>query len=316
MTVGLLSAGGWWFFNHYELHGLAELKLVRRGGVQEAGMPPPARAEGTIRIASFNLEAFGPTKADKPAVMEVLASTIRRFDVVALQEIRTERPDVLQRLLEQVNAAGRHYAMLVGPRVGRTASKEQYVYVFDQATIEVDRGASYTVEDPDDLLHRPPFVGWFRVRGPAPEEAFTFTLVNIHTDPDEVTEELRVLDEVFFSVRDDGRGEDDLILLGDFNADDQRLGDLSRVSGVMAAIAQTPTNTRGTQQYDNLVFQLPATNEYTGRSGVLDFLREHNLTMEQALEVSDHLPVWAEFSMREGNATPAIAASAAPERVR
>ena len=171
--------------------GLQHLQLTRRDGVDSAGMPPAARTKGTIRIASFNLDTFGPGKAGKSAVMEIIACTIRRFDVVALQEVRTERPDVLQQLLGQVNATGQHYAMLAGPRVGRTASKEQFVFVFDQATIEVDRSAAYTVDDPDDLLHRPPFVGWFRARGPAPDQAFTFTLVNIHTDPDEVADEIQ-----------------------------------------------------------------------------------------------------------------------------
>ncbi len=316
LTIAGFAVAGWFLLDRYEIRGFRDLKLARRDSVESAGMPPAARTKGTIRIASFNLEAFGPTKAEKPAVLEIIACTIRRFDVVALQEVRTDRPDVLQRLLEQVNATGQHYALLAGPRVGRTSSKEQFVFVFDQATIEVDRSAAYTVDDPDDLLHRPPFVGWFRVRGPAPDQAFTFTLMNIHTDPDEVDDEIRVLDNVFFSVRDDGRGEDDLILVGDFNADDQHLGELGRVSGMMAAISRLPTNTRQTQQYDNLLFQLPATSEYAGRSGVFDFLREYNLTLEQALQVSNHLPVWAEFSMHEGGVIPSVATSDVSPNVR
>jgi endonuclease/exonuclease/phosphatase family metal-dependent hydrolase len=301
---------GWYALDRYEIRGFRDLKLARRDGTSGgAEMPPAARTKGTIRIASFNMQAYGPSKAEKPEVLEILARIIRRFDVVALQEIRSERPDVLQRLLEQINLAGGHYALLAGPRVGRTASKEQFVFVFDQATVEVDRGASYTVEDPDDLLHRPPFVGWFRVRGPAPDQAFTFTLVNTHLDPDEVPAEVQVLDDVFFTVRDDGRGEDDVILLGDFNTDDRHLHDLGRVSGVLAAISGRPTNTRQTQGYDNLIFQLPATSEYAGRSGVFDFMREYNLTLDQALQISDHLPVWAEFSMQEGGGVPSVAAT-------
>ncbi|NLX53989.1 MAG: endonuclease/exonuclease/phosphatase [Planctomycetaceae bacterium] len=316
LTIAVVVVGIWLLLDRYEIRGLQELKLVRRNRVEDRGLPPAARTQGTIRIASFNLEEFGPTKADKPDVMEIIADTIRRFDVVALQEIRTERPEVLQKLLTQINATGRHYALLASPPVGRTASKEQFAFVFDQATIEVDRSAVYTVDDPDDLLHWPPFVGWFRVRGPASDQAFTFTLANLHLDPDEVAEEIRVLDNVFFSIRDDGRGEDDLILIGDFNTDDRQFGELGQVSGMMAAISQTPTNTRQTQQYANLVFQLPATSEYMGQSGVFDFLREYNLTLEQALQVSKHLPVWAEFSMHEGGTLPVIAASDAPAAVR
>ena len=43
-----------------------------------------------------------------------------------------------------------------------------------------------------------------------------------------------------------------------------------------------------------------ATVEFTGRAGVFDFVREFNLTEQQALEVSDHFPIWAEFSSYEG----------------
>jgi hypothetical protein len=75
----------------------------------------------------------------------------------------------------------------------------------------------------------------------------------------------------------------------------------------VAAISGVPTNTRQTKQYDNLVFHMPATGEYRNRSGVFDFMREYNLTQEQALQVSDHLPVWAEFSIHEDGAEPAVA---------
>jgi deoxyribonuclease-1-like protein len=127
--------------------------------------------------------------------------------------------------------------------------------------------------------------------------------VNIHTDPDEVPQELGVLDDVFMAVRNDGRNEDDIILLGDLNADDRHLGELGQISGIMAVIAGMPTNTRGTAQYDNILFTEQATREFTGRGGVFDFMREYNLSMEQAVQVSDHLPVWAEFSIYEGGQT-------------
>ena len=50
--------------------------------------PPLTGRAATIRIASFNIQVFGESKADKPDVMAVLAETIRRFDIVAIQEVR------------------------------------------------------------------------------------------------------------------------------------------------------------------------------------------------------------------------------------
>jgi endonuclease/exonuclease/phosphatase family metal-dependent hydrolase len=274
-----------------------------------SGAPPPVtRAGDTIRVATFNIQVFGTTKASKPVVMDILARIVRRFDVVAVQEIRSTDQDILPRLIDLVNAPGGSYDYVISERIGRTSSKEQYAFIFDRSSVEVDRSQLYTVDDPDDLLHREPMVGWFRVRGPSEDEAFTFTLVNIHVDPHETGKELNVLDDVYRAVRDDGRGEDDVILLGDLNVDDRKLGELGQVSGATWVISGTPTNTSQTKQFDNIVFQINATREFTGRSGVFDFMRQYNLTAAEALEVSDHLPIWAEFSVYEGGQPGRVAA--------
>lgn len=262
--------------------------------------PPVKRTGETIRIASFNIQVFGESKVQNVPVMDVLARVARNFDIIAVQEIRAKGQDVVPFFVEQINAAGRRYDYVIGERLGRTSSKEQYAFIFDTQSVEVDRSQLYTVADPDDLLHREPLVAMFRVRGPAPEQAFTFSLINIHTDPDEVAQELSVLDDVYMAVRNDGRNEDDIILLGDFNADDRHLGELGQISGMMAVIAGLPTNVTRTKQFDNIVFTEQATREFTGRGGVFDFMREYNLSQDQAQQVSDHLPVWAEFSIYEG----------------
>ena len=122
-------------------------------------------------------------------------------------------------------------------------------------------------------------------------------MVNIHTDPDETDTELNALDDVFTAVQ--RIGEDDVILLGDLNVDHNHLGELGRLPGIAYVIAGQTTNTRGTKSYDNIVFSRPTSIKYTGRFGVFDLMTEFNLTMDQALDVSDHLPVWAEFSASE-----------------
>ncbi|HND53121.1 MAG TPA: endonuclease/exonuclease/phosphatase family protein [Pirellulaceae bacterium] len=272
-------------------------------GTSATNVPlPAARTNDTIRIASFNIQVFGESKSSKPHVMDALVRICRQFDVIAIQEIRSKSNDILPHFIDLLNANGAQYDFVIGPRLGRTNSKEQYAVIYDRASVEVDRQQLYTVEDPDDLLHREPLVAWFRVRGPPARDAFTFSLVDIHTDPDEVKQEMNALDDVFRAVRDDGRGEDDVILLGDLNCDDRHLGELGQIPNIMAVIHNTATNTRGTSQYDNIIFDQTATREFTGRAGVFDFLREFNLSMEEALEISDHIPIWAEFSIYEGGA--------------
>jgi len=275
--------------------------------VAGGGAPVPPSSGPTIRIAAFNIQVFGNAKAGKTYVMQTLADIIRQFDIVAIQEIRSKNEYLIPNFVRLINQTGRQFDYVIGPRLGYTTVKEQYAFLFDTKRIEIDRQSVYTVGDPDNLLHREPHVATFRTKEVHPDEAFTFTLVNIHTDPDDVPEELSALAEVYRVVRRSSRGEDDIILLGDFNTDDRRLGRLGQLPGIYPLITRVWTNTRQNKQYDNLIMHRPSTTEYAGRSGVFDVMRRYNLNQQQALEVSDHFPVWAEFSVYERDAAGRIA---------
>lgn len=266
----------------------------------------------SIRIGSFNIQDFGESKIRRPEVMDILARVGRQFDILAVQEIQSKQYDILPLFLQQLNADGSRFDYVIGPRVGRGPQKEQYAFVFDTRSIEVDRHALYTIDDPQDLISREPLIGWFRVRGPPPEQAFTFSLVNIHTDPDVAVQEVQALEQVFRAVRNDGRNEDDVIILGDYNCNYRNMGALMRLPGAVSIITGQATMVRGRSSNDNMVFALPATNEFTGRGGVFDFLRQYNLSEEQALLVSDHLPIWAEFSIFEGGRPGQVATQTLP----
>lgn len=315
--LGLLIFAAGWVWQNYEFSGNFDQFTVRRRGLGPALGPAPtvARNGNSIRVATFNIQVFGETKLADPQVTAVLADIVRRFDVVAVQEIRAQSVDLIPRFLETVNAGGGHYHYVLGPRLGRSNSKEQYAYLYNRASVEVDPSSVYTVDDPDDLLHREPLVASFRVRGPNSDAAFTFTLINIHVDPDEVSRELNVLDDVYRAVQRDGRGEDDVLLLGDFNADTRHFGQLGELSQLTAIVTgKATTNTLRTAQLDNIVFAGHATTEFTGRAGIIDMVRDLNLTTAQASAVSDHLPVWAEFSINEGGNLGPVAEADGAER--
>lgn len=260
---------------------------------------PANRDPSRIRIASFNIQVFGTSKLADTNAMRVIVDIVRQCDVVAIQELRSRDDSVMPQFLQMINSDGSRYDFVAGPRLGRTSSKEQYVYVFDTSRIERDMGVLYTLNDPQDLMHREPFVARFRARTTPPDRGFSFTLINVHTDPDEARQEVDVLADAFRVVQQDGSGEDDVILLGDLNVDDRNLGRLGSLPGMVHVIAGVPTNTRRNRTYDNLLFEQSATREYTGAAGVLDLQQAYSLTLEQALKVSDHSPVWAEFSAYE-----------------
>ena len=168
LLVALLGGGAFLFFKKYEIVGLDQLSVRAReasakDGVQDASAEdavqdgasnlPPARKGETIRIASFNIQVFGQSKLEKAQVMQDLAKVVRQFDVVAIQEIRSKEP-VMPRFIEIINSTGQHnYGYVIGERLGRTSSKEQYAFVSSsKEVIAVDfqvegKPRSYDVTD-------------------------------------------------------------------------------------------------------------------------------------------------------------------------
>ena len=316
LAVAVLFAGGWFLWHQKQIGSLndalrlaaSELKSWQFKLTSQSSSPRRA----TLRIASFNIQAFGADKIKDPTVSNYLAGIIREFDVVAIQEVRGQDPSVLSAITELVNLAGRNYAWVASEPLGGDRYFERYAFLFDRDTVSLDDSHSYTVHDPDDVLHREPLVGWFRAVSVDPAQAFTFSLVNVHLDSRQPQREVAYLAQLFRAIRGDGRGEDDVIIAGDFNADPESLQQLRDQSGLVCLISGTPTNVRFTQQYDNLLINPLATTEFVARCGVYDFLKVFNLTIEQATAISDHLPVWADFSVTEGfggNLTASRAAS-------
>jgi len=305
VLVGI-GFGIWYFFTHFRILGLESIK------VQPQTLTPTAEAgpsytpftsqsgKKTIRMATANFGPLDQAKVAKQHVAGRLVQTIRQFDLVALQGIQARDPGLLVQLLEQTNTGGRHYDFAVAPQVGREPTRQYNAFVFDNDTIEIDRRTVVWVDNRAGQFADPPLVAAFRCRGPAPNEAFTYTAINVQISPERTAEELAILAKVYRAVRDDGRNEDDIILMGTLGTDEEHLGPLAVLPNVCSAVSATPTTLRGMRGVDNILFDRRATCEFSHRSGVLDLVRQFNLSPREAAEVADHLPVWAEFSVFEG----------------
>jgi deoxyribonuclease-1-like protein len=309
LLVVAAVVGGGWFFLNYEVQRAAPSgwKIVPRPVAAKGGAhgkivnPPPATPRSTIRIASFQLGRFDEAKLAGPQVADVLASLFSKFDLVAVQGVRGKNQGVLVHLIDQINAAtGRTYDFATCPTQQRDALEHYSAFVFDCGTIEVDRSTVHFVEDPLGRLRIKPLAGSFRARGPDPAEAFTFTLIDVEVDADRAAVELDLLAKAYRAVHRSRPKEDDIILLGDLESDDQHLGGLNRLFGVAPVLSGFATTARGMQLLDNILMDRRATGEFTGRVEVVDMIREYHLTQPQVLEISEHLPVWAEFSVYEG----------------
>ncbi len=261
----------------------------------------PARTPTNILIGSFNLQRLGPSKISDSWVTERFADIIRKFDVIALQEITSKDQRILPALISRVNSLGNKYNFTIGPQVGRASSGyfEQYAFVYDETRILSGPGYCYPVLDEKDILHREPFVGRFQSISPV-GNPFQFTLINMHTDPDEINTELDVLADVYRNVRQyEYPNEDDVLLVGDLNAPHDKLRSLNKILDFVPLIRDLPTNVRKSKMLDNILIDRLLTTEFTGRCGTIDLQNMFRIELVDALKISDHLPIWAEFSIIE-----------------
>ncbi len=254
---------------------------------------------GKIKVAAFNIQVFGRTKRDKPEVMNVLAHIVREFDVVLVQEIRDSSETTAPFFLETINALeGPDYAFIRSERLGRTTSKEAYAYFYNTETIQYLSESAFVFNDTGDVFEREPYVASF-VSG-----EFDFTLIGIHTKPDDAYNEIGNLTVVFDLVR--GMGDErDIMVLGDFNADGSYFDEESMDNPLMASEYvwvvgnDIDTMTKTGWTYDRLVMtNYTFSSEYIADStDVFYFDQIYGLNQTYTEEVSDHFPVYAEFSI-------------------
>ena len=261
--------------------------------------PTPPTAAPTIKIATFNVQVFGRTKAFKPDVMSRLIATIHKYDVVALQELKDASGEAPRLLLAALNRdAARSYAMLLSHRSGLepddARSQEQYAILYDTQVIEALAGERLFDDSARDLFQREPYLARLRTRA----GSFSFVLMNIHTRPERAVAEIAALHDVFDWAKLAFPDEENFIALGDYNAACRYAtpAELDSLSirrpdyfWIVPDDSDSNVSPASACAYDRIVVTAATSRAFTGRWGV-------DRAFNDKL-VSDHWPVWAEFSV-------------------
>jgi endonuclease/exonuclease/phosphatase family metal-dependent hydrolase len=290
----------WHFVPVFVILALASC-CSQKGPSKNAAIEPQpiavAAPAAKIRIATFNIQNFGPTKAGKPEIMQVLASIIRKYDVVAVQEVSDVSGQAPRKLLAAVNADGSAYGLLLSERTGQQpddhSSQEQYAFYYNTKTIGArDNGMLYP-DGEHDYFQREPFVAGFAAK----QGSLRLVLITIHTMPERAVSEIASLKEVIAWARTRYAGEDDFIALGDYNAggsyvsaaqlDHLRTHDLPYL-WIVPDSSDSNVSEASACPYDRIVSTEGLAANYTGSWGVDRAFKDKS--------ISDHWPVWAEFS--------------------
>jgi endonuclease/exonuclease/phosphatase family metal-dependent hydrolase len=246
-----------------------------------------------IRVFSFNIQIFGRAKMSKPDVVSVLADIVSLADVIAIQEVRSANIEPVEQFMRLLPA---RYAYIIGPREGRSSSKEQYWIIYD--TYKVRALAAEAWSDPEDIFERNPFAVFFQTL-----DKFDFIIINNHIQPSSAYKEINALPKVVDYYRRNWK-ESDILLVGDFNADgayydEHFLWEVFPPEQYRIVISNEYDTSVAVSEntYDRIIITSSAVEDYTGKHGVIRFDELYNFDQYiiRPRDVSDHYPIWAEF---------------------
>jgi endonuclease/exonuclease/phosphatase family metal-dependent hydrolase len=224
----------------------------------------PKLADKNLIIGTWNLKEFGHLKNRLPESYFYIAEIVSRFDLVAIQEIKSTLVDL--RILMKLLGSGWRY-MVADITEGTDGNSERFAYIYDSKRVELS-GLAGEIVLWDDItngsavkqLKRTPFITGFKSGWKS------FAIINLHLQPgdtDEKTakrkEEVRLLMNAIKSKMDRERfWTNNLMMMGDFNLymQDDDIVELINEAGFveLPALIGTPTNVPETEVYDRIFF--------------------------------------------------------------
>lgn len=293
---------------------------------------PSKELDKNVMIATWNIRAFGDLtekweadeddspKRDLHSLL-LISNIVKRFDIIAIQEIRGN----LKALRHMLKILGDHWSfILTDVSGGSEGNNERLAFLFDNRKVKLSGLACELVVPNEEIesigegafkrqFARTPYAVGFKVGGK------TFVLVTLHVlygdSATERTPELKAIaewlkhwSEYMYSF------DQSLMVLGDFNID--RKGD-ERYQAFVSTGLKVPEDMHdirrtiydgSTKFYDQIAWfenedNIAQLSIKYKRGGSFKFspfvLKDRALSSSQlSWRISDHLPLWAEFSTR------------------
>ncbi|XP_039348287.1 deoxyribonuclease-1-like [Mauremys reevesii] len=260
------------------------------------------RTAATLRICAFNIRSFGDSKLSNETIAGIIVNIVQTYDIAVVQEVRDSDGSAVRKLMDQLNRTSlQPYSYVVSEPLGRNSYKEQYLFVYRTGVVSVVD--SYYYDDGcepcgNDTFSREPFI----VKFSSPyTEVQEFVLVPLHTPPSEAVAEIDALYDVYLDVIDKW-GTDNIVFLGDFNADCSyvrpqdwpsiRLRTNDAFQWLIPDSADTTVSYTNCA-YDRIVVSGSELQRgmVAGSAKVNNFQETFHLQREDVLAVSDHFPV-------------------------
>lgn len=259
--------------------------------------PAEALAGSYLRVESWNLRHEGWSgETDYLGDAEQIwfefgssSTSAAGCDVVFLQEVMNA--NVAPAIAAELGRlSGKTWVAVTTPLIGRTSYKESYALLYRTDRVTVDSWSVWT--DTGDKFEREPMIVKLRDKSTTAD----FTFINWHTVFGTTTQraaELSEIKNVFTSVQNGDSRDQDVILLGDHNADSMSAWwtNFKSMTPAIAASVNVATSLNSTgafvSAYDHFWFQSTYVTEYS--SSGRDYVQD---PVTYVADISDHAPIW------------------------
>lgn len=248
-------------------------------------------------LVTWNIQHLGGSKTEKE-IWE-MAQLLRHYDIVAIQEVVAKDPagaQAVARLADALNRMGAQWDYQVSnpTKSPSVYISERYAFLWKTSKVSIQHRA-FLDEEREDLFYREPYIAKFKSK----KTDKTFYVANYHSrkHSDQPQEEIPYL--LDYAERWETPY---MLLVGDFNvAETNKVWKPFYEKGYKSALNNLPTTLKRKckdgeythHPIDNIYYTPKVIKHQANR---IDFVGSCD-RLEQARGLSDHLPVFIEFSL-------------------
>lgn len=250
--------------------------------------------EAQPSLVSWNLCDLGSSKSDSTLVF--IASQIKNYDIVALQEIVTNPSgaQAVAQLADLLNRTGTKWDYVVSDPTNSSAYKaERYAYLWQTSRVKLI-GKPWLEKKYSLEIDREPYYATFQY------EKKSFTVVNFHA----ITKKMQPETEIkYFKFLPEQYPDLNLLFVGDFNCPETHtvFNPLKKMGYSPVFINQKTTLRNDcidddclASPFDNIFY--PTNKIKIKQKGVHLFYKDFT-SLKAAQKISDHIPIWILFDL-------------------
>lgn len=247
-----------------------------------------------VSICSWNLCDFGKTKSDTE--IDYIANTVKVYDVIAIEEVVAGDggAQAVGRLADALNRKGFKWDYTISdPTTGTSYKTERYAFIWKTSKL-MKVGDAWLEKKCNLEIDREPYFATFKSEGKE------FTLVTFHAITKSMQPETEIKYFKYFPTEYPGKN---LIFCGDFNCPQSHtVFNPLKLGGYMPIFQGQKTSLKQecinddclASEFDNIFYNTTKINFI--KSGVVLFYKSF-ATLKEAHTISDHIPIWFEFSL-------------------